>query len=164
MKKNKIISVIAILAFTFTVLTGCGSDPIAEDVINYINIQMPTIAELEDSFLTSLDSMAENEDMDIPTLILSLKDEIIPNCDKLIEGAKKIIPETEEVAALHDKYIEAMTKQNSGFVKMKEGLEDNINNETVEQGGTIVDEGNAEYTAYVDELDALATEHGVELE
>lgn len=152
MKKNKVFNVITSLALVFTPLTGCGSDPVADDLTNYVNNQMPAIVKLQESFITILSSI--NESTDVQTMISKLNEEIIPSSDKLIEEAKKIVPKTEKVKALHNKYISAMTKYNSGFVKMLEDLE-KANDEMVNNRSKITAEANSEHNAYVEELHAF---------
>lgn len=159
--KCKIISIYGILMIML--LTSCGIDPIADDVTNYMNNQMPAIIELQNNYLTSLSSISESTDMDAKTVITKLNDEVIPKSNKLIAEAKKIVPATEEVRTLHNKYIAALTKQNSGLTKMLEGLQ-NKNRETVTSGSKIITEANTEYTEFVNQLNALAKAHGLEVQ
>ena len=162
--KRKIFSVIVVLVIVSTVLTGCQSDPVADDIINYMNTEMQPVNELQESLVASLGIISENKNEEIATLISNFQDEVLPKLNNLIEEAKTIVPETEEVAAIHNKYIAAMIKQKNGFVKMIEGYKDNLNNETLDEGGVMIDEAGTEYTAYVEELNALAIEHDLELE
>ncbi|PYG89924.1 hypothetical protein LY28_00524 [Ruminiclostridium sufflavum DSM 19573] len=161
-KKLELISAIAILGIVFFMLAGCGADPIAEDITSYMNNQMPSVIELQNEYLSALNTISEAGGSDAKAVASELKDEVIPLSDRLIEAAEKVIPATEEIKALHGKYISAMTKQNSGLAKMLEGLQNN-NEKAVTSGSQIISEANTEYTAFVNELTAIAKAHGLEV-
>lgn len=162
MKRSKIISAITIFSVLFMLLTGCASDPVADDFTNYMNNQMQAVSKMQNAYLILLSDISDSKDTDVQTVITKMKKEVLPSSDKLIAEAKKIVPATVEVKNLHNKYIAAMSKQNIGLAKMLEGLT-NSNNETVTAGSKIVTEANSEYALFIKELNALAKAHGLEV-
>lgn len=163
MRNSKIISAITIFSVLFTLLTGCATDPVADDLTNYMNNQMQAVSEIQNTYLTLLNDISDSEVTDVQTVINKIKEDVLPSSDKLITEAKKIVPATLEVKNLHSKYISAMTKQNKGLAMLLEGL-NNSNNETVIAGSTIISEANSEYALFIQELNALAKEHGLEVQ
>ncbi len=163
MKRSKIISALTIFSVLFMLLSGCASDPVADDLTNYMNNQMQTVSKMQNAYLTLLNDLSNSEDNDVQTVSTKIKEEVLPSSDKLIAEAKKIVPATVELKNLHNKYIAAMTKQNKGLAMMLEGLE-NSNNETVTTGSKIITEANSEYALFIKELNALAKAHGLEVQ
>ena len=160
MIRSKIISAITILSVLFTLLTGCASDPVADDLTNYMNNQMQTVSKIQNTYLTLLNDISDSEDADVQTVITKIQEEVLPSSDKLIAEAKKIVPATVEIKNLHNKYVAAMIKQNNGLAMMLEGLK-NSNNETVAAGSKKITEANSEYALFINELNDLAKEHGL---
>ncbi len=163
MIKSRTIIVITILSVFFTLFTGCTSDPVADDLTNYMNNQMQEVSKIQNKYLTLLSDITESENTNIQTVITQIKDEVLPRSDRLIAEAKKINPATEEVKILHNKYIAAMTKQNKGLVEMLKGLQ-NYDNETVKDGSKIITEANEEFTIFLNKIKVLAKEHGLEVQ
>ncbi|QNU68500.1 hypothetical protein EHE19_008910 [Ruminiclostridium herbifermentans] len=159
----KIKSAITIVSVFLTLLTGCASDPVADDLTYYMNNQMQAVSKIQNTYLTLLNDISNSEDSDIQTVITKIQEEVLPSSDNLIAEAKKIVPATQEVRNLHNKYISAMTKQKNGLAIILDGLK-NSNNETVSAGSKIITEANSEYALFIKELNALAKAHGLEVQ
>lgn len=162
MKKKKIISVIAVFAIVLAMLTGCGSDPVKDDLTNYITKQMPAATELGKSITSGFNSVAAANYIDDKTMLLKLKDEVIPNSNKLIETAKAITSKTKELGAIHEKYVAAITKQNSGFTMLQTALEKS-DADMAKKANDLLIEADTQSKNYVAEVNAFAKEHGMEI-
>lgn len=162
MKKNKIISVFAILAMMTIMLTGCGSDPIKDDISNYVDKQMPSVSALEKSVTADFNAVSGDNYSDDSTMLSKVEDVVIPNSNKLIEAAKAVVPETAELKALHEKYIAAKTLQNQGFALLVIALEEGNGDAATESNNMLV-QADTQIGAYATELKALAKDHGLEL-
>lgn len=158
---KKIMATISALLVCITVLSGCGSDPVQDDLINYINNQVPTIATLEKKVTTEYTAVKEDSTANNETFAAKLKDVIIPADDELIAKAKAVVPATEEVKKVHDKYIASVTAQNEAFTLLLEAAQKNDEalvktaNEKLENSDKISKE-------YLADLEALKKEHDVE--
>jgi hypothetical protein len=158
---KKIALTIATLMICAAAMVGCGSDPVADDLINYINNEVPVLGEMESEASAAYEAVAGENYTDDATMAAALSDVVIPTSDELVEAANALTPATEEVAALHEIFISAVTERNAAFKMLLTALE--------EGDATKVDEFNAmmeNADAIVDEfgaaLDILAEEHGVE--
>ncbi len=161
MKKMKsIMSTISALLICVTVLAGCGSDPVQDDLINYINNQLPTIAKLEEKVTSEYQAVKADSNADDATFGAKLKDVIIPAAAELIAKAKATVPATEEVKIVHDKYIASMTIQSEAFAILLDaaGRNDEKLVKTANEKLTEAEKLSKEYLA---DLETLKKDHGV---
>lgn len=162
MKKG--LATIAILLISVTMLIGCGkTDPVQEDLINYINNQMPTLLELQDKVSKEYEVSVE-KNVDDAAGAVKLKDVIIPASNELLTKAKAIVPATEEVRKVHSEYIEVITQQDESFRLLLQVFEAGKNNDLTlmdtlsEKLKTISEKPNN----YSTDLEAMKKEHNVE--
>lgn len=115
---KKMLGMILTLVLSVVMVTGCGSDPVADDLVNYINNEMLSLFEVENTVQSEFISAFEgsSEATDLEEFAAKLKDVIIPASEELVAKSKAIVPETEEVATLHSKYVETVTEQNEALV------------------------------------------------
>lgn len=117
---KKIMATISALLICVSVLTGCGkADPVQDDLINYINNQMPTVVELENKVNAEYAAISV-DGVDDATFDAKLKDVVIPASDELLKKVKAIVPATEEVSKVHDKYIGLATDQHETFTLLQQ--------------------------------------------
>lgn len=157
---KKIWITLLILAMCMSVLTGCG-DPVQEDLINYINNQVPTLVALEDKVYQEYESAVKEKDGDDAKLAAKLKDTIIPASDELLAKAKAIVPATEEVKKAHNKYIAVLTEQHEAFTLLLQAAQNNDETSvnTVSDKLIKADSLSKEFLA---DLETLKKEHKVE--
>jgi len=163
MKKTKIISTIALFAITLTMLAGCGTDPVQDDITDYINNQMPAVAILEGNVNKSFNSVIGDKYVDDPTMLKKIKDEVIPNSNKLIEKAKAVTVKTPELKILHAKYIAAKVAENSALIMIQTALE-NGDGDMVKKSNDLIIQAGKQAIDYVAEVNAFAKDHGLEVE
>jgi len=159
---KKFMSTILAVLICSTVLIGCGkSDPIQEDLINYINVEIPTIVDTENKVRTEYSASTGTNYIDDASLGAKLKDVVIPTSNELVTKAKAIVPKTDEVAKLHNKYIALVTEQHEAFnlflkaVQTSDAALVTTANEKLKNTEKVAEE-------YLSELTALKEEHEVE--
>ena len=162
MKNMKnIIAVISALLICVTVLAGCGSDPVQEDLINYINNQLPDIAALEKKVTSEYEAIKTDSNADDAAFAAKLKDVIIPASAELTAKAKATVPATEEVKKVHDKYIAAATVQSEAFDILLDAAEKS-DGDIAKTGTEKLNEAEKISTEYLADLETLKKDYDVE--
>ena len=161
MKRMKnIVATIAALLICVTALAGCGSDPVQDDLINYINKQLPTIAALEEKVTSEYQAVKTDSNADDATFGAKLKDVIIPAAAELIAKAKATVPATEEVKKVHDKYIASMTTQSEAFAILLDAA-GKSDEKLVKTANDKLKEAEKLSKEYLADLETLKKDHGV---
>lgn len=158
---KNIMATLSALLICVTVLAGCGSDPVQDDLINYINNQVPTIAALEEKVTSEYQAVKTDSNADDAMFAAKLKDVIIPADDELIAKAKATVPATEEVKKVHDKYIASVTAQSEAFAILLDAAGKN-DEKLAETANTKLTEAEKLSEEYLADLETLKKDHGVE--
>lgn len=158
---KNIMATLSALLICVTVLVGCGSDPVQDDLINYINNQLPAIATLEEKVTSEYEAVKTDSNADDAAFAAKLKDVVIPAATELIAKAKATIPATEEVKKAHNKYIASVTLQSEAFAILLDaaGKSDEELAKTANAKLTEAEKLSKEYLA---DLETLKKDHGVE--
>lgn len=151
---------ISALLICVTALAGCGSDPVQDDLINYINNQLPAIATLEDKVTSEYQAIKKDSNADDAAFAAKLKDVIIPASDELIAKSKATVLATEEVKKLHDKYIASMTKQSEAFAILLDAAKNSDEN-LVKTANDKLTEAENLSKEYLADLETLKKDHDV---
>lgn len=162
MKKTKIMSIIAALALSFTVLSGCGSDPIQDDLTNYVNNQLPAVQTTETALKDTLNANVGDNYTDDETLLTALNDSVLPLSVDVLAAAEKIVPATEEVAALHKQYVTSLTTLNSALTMLVEALSTGDGDMATEANDLLIT-AQTQDDEFVAAVAALAKDHGLKL-
>ncbi len=161
MKKMKnIMATISALLICVTVLAGCGSDPVQDDLINYINNQLPTIATLEKKVTSEFEAVKADSNTDDATFGAKLKDVIIPASNELIDKSKATVPATDEVKKVHDKYIASVTVQSEAFAILLDAATKN-DEKIAKTANDKLTEAERLSKEYLADLETLKKDHGV---
>jgi hypothetical protein len=152
------------MALVLTLFAGCASDPAEDDINNYFQNEMVNVIELETSVTSSFNSAVEENYVDDATLLVKLKEEVVPNSNQLIEAAQAVVTETEELGAIHAKYVESKMTQNEGLVMLLNVIENDLGTEMATQANDLLLASQAQLEIYDTELFAFAGEHGIEME
>lgn len=157
---KKLLSILLMAAMAIALLTGC-SDPVYDDLSNFLNVEMKQVNEDYVKITEEVGRWEEMED-DI-ALSKSLSDVLIPLVDASLENLEEIDPATQEVEELKKKYVKVMDAYKKGFEALLEGCETqdeatiNAGNDAVLEGVNLLDE-------YNKALEELADAHGAEIE
>ena len=134
-KKRKVLPIIlgaiafviifcVLLIFTFYAQVGGNPRP-SGDVRNEDTIllheylgQIEPLYEQYKSIQKQYDAVSSDEFTNYESLLTTLRDEIIPNSQKLISEATDIIPETELAKEIHALFLSAINLQDEGFSEL----------------------------------------------
>ena len=156
---KKILSLLLIAVLSLTLLTGC-SDPVADDLENFINVEMKEVNENDEKISNGVNSF---KDIELEEAIVLISDELLPLADDSLEKLEGIKPETAEVKEIKDKYVKVVETY-------KEGFEEFLDAVVADDGDALTASiekinGADDYlTEYNDALEKLAEEHGMKAE
>ncbi|MHA7138117.1 hypothetical protein ACRTEV_12730 [Rossellomorea arthrocnemi] len=143
------------------VLSGC-SDPVQDDLLNYINEDMKPLAVLEEEAIAEYDSVTGDNYVDDMTTYIHIEEVVVPMYRDFIEQLEAVDPETSEVKELHESYIEAVNIQNNAMLRLLAAIEQQ-DYEMVADANEMLAEGRAGIRSFTSELERLAEEHNVEI-
>lgn len=145
------------------VLSACFSDPIQDDLMNYVNKEMTAAFELEATAVTAYDQVSGINYTDDVTMYDALVLTVIPTYNEFIKELNTIPIDTEELREIHEIYIEGADLQYNAFVKIVRALEtqDPL---LIEEANGMLEEARSLLREYQNEIDKLAKEHDVEWE
>jgi len=142
-------------------LSGC-SDPVQDDLLNYINEEMKPLAVLEEEAIAEYDSVTGDNYVDDMTTYIHIEEVVVPMYRDFIEQLEAVNPETSEVQELHESYIEAVNIQNNAMLKLLAAIEQQ-DYDMVADANKMLAEGRAGIRSFTNELEKLAEEHNVEI-
>lgn len=119
---------IALLS-VLVLLAGCGKDLVKEDLSNYLNTELASVAPLEKEVIAESSSILGNNQAKAPTLYSSLGAKIVPKYEEYIKKLEQIKPATPEVQKLHAQYITAARAQLDAFKTIVSAIKKQDKNE-----------------------------------
>ncbi|MGG3887638.1 hypothetical protein [Metabacillus fastidiosus] len=156
-KKLKIIIAVCIV----TLLAAC-SNPVQEEIISYVNEDLPEIAKLEEEVIGKYDNVTGENYKDDEILYDALTNEIIPDYSQLIDKLEAIQLSDKELRDIHEDYIEAANQQYSAFTKMLAAIE-NQDYALIEEVNGILSQSRKDMRDYQYDLKEYAEENDVEI-
>lgn len=153
--------IILLLALVSTI--SC-SNPTQDELIQYINTELPKIATIEKNAVDKYDGAVGENFKDDATFYKTLNDDVIPKYKKFVEALENISKNLKdpEVIKLNETYIDAANKQFSAFTTMLAAIDaQDLNlmsqaNEKLEMGRKLMRQWQLD-------LKTLAKKHSVEL-
>ena len=158
---KKIFALLLMVVMSVTLLAGCGTDPVYDDLENFLNVEMKEV-NAEYTQLTAEVGTWETLEDDI-AIKKSIDDTLLPLVNGSLEKLKDINPETEEVKAIKDKYVKVMETYKTVFEALSEGCETQ-EEATINAGSQKLEEAVELLDEYNKALEELAKEHGSEVE
>ena len=158
---KKIFALLLMAVMSVTLLAGCGTDPVYEDLSNYLNVEMVEVNADYEKLTAEVGTWETLEDD--AAIKKSIDDTLLPLVNGSLEKLGGINPETEEVKEIKNKYVKMMDAYKASFEALSEGCETqdeatiNTGNEKLEEALKLLDE-------YNKALEELAKEHGSEVE
>ena len=159
MKKITALLLMAVMAFTL--LTGCGSDPVYDEFENFLNVQMVDVNANYEKIKAEAATWEGIEDT--AQLVSSINETLLPIINDSLDKLSKIELETEEVQDLKAKYVKVMEAYKEGFEVVLAAVEaDDV--EKMEAGNAKISEGVTLLDEYNAAMEKLAGEVGAEIE
>ena len=150
-----VLALIVILIYTAT------QDSVQDDLLDYLNNDLPSIVELESEAIDLYNAAREDTANDYEMYVM-LRDTVLPVAREWSEAAEDIEIETEEVREVHELYIKMVNENYSAMTLMLSALET--------QDYTIIAQANEKLGSarkmgrdYQAAVERLAEEHEVEL-
>ncbi|MCU0418912.1 MAG: hypothetical protein MUC38_04575 [Cyclobacteriaceae bacterium] len=144
-------------------LAACGGDPVQKDLINYINVEMPKVADLESDAVDAYASVSgENYEND-SIMYYTIANTVIPRYEAFYEILESIDPATEEVSNLHHEYVAAAADQLEAFKLILEAIEKQ-DADIITQANTDLDKAKVLLGQWREDLDAACAKHHVVME
>jgi len=150
-----------VLLFTLF-LSGCFADPVQEELLVYLNEELPAITNLEEDAIAAYESATGanyTSDLDLYD-VLSL--DVIPTYQQFTDKLEAIRLKTDEVRGVHEIYIEGANLQYNAFNKIISALEEQDRG-MIEEANTMLDEARKLLRDFDHGIEKLAEEHNIEL-
>ena len=158
---KKIFALLLMAVMSVTLLAGCGTDPVYEDLSNYLNVEMVEVNADYEKITAEVGTWETLEDDN--AIKKSIEDTLLPLVNGSLEKLTEINPATEEVKEIKDKYVKVMDTYKVAFEALSEGCETQ-KNETINAGTQKLEEAVELLNEYNKALEELAKEHGSEVE
>jgi hypothetical protein len=155
--------ILVVFGLMISLLAGCGSNPVEEDLLTYMNESLPSLSEQELEAVALYDSVSGPNYTDDETMYYTILDEVIPKYRVFIDNLENVEIETEELTKIHEIYIEAVNIQNSGFLTILTAIEEQ-DSEKINEANAKLTEARTMIRDYQNKLDALAEENDVIIE
>jgi len=143
-------------------LSGCSSDPVQDDLLNYVNKEMKEAAKLESTAVSAYEGVSGTNYRDDLTMYDVLNRDVIPNYNEFIKELDSVKIETDEVREIHEIYIEGADKQFKAFAIIKQALEEQ-DADLIQKANDMLADARKHLREYQTKLNKLAKEHDVEI-
>lgn len=157
---KKFLALTLALVMSLSLLTAC-SDPIADELTNFVNVDMVAINENYEAIKAEAATWSNLET--IEQLVASTTDTLLPLVNDSLAKLDAIVLETEEVGALKGKFVAVMQAYKEGFELILQAAQNN-DEAIMQQGNDKIAEGIALVDEYNAAMEALAEEHGLTIE
>jgi hypothetical protein len=154
---------LAIFLPILILLSGCSSDPVQDDLLNYVNKEMKVAGKLERAAVSAYEGVSGKNYQDDQTMYDALINDVIPNYNEFIKELDSVKIKTDEVREIHEIYIEGADIQFKAFAIIKQALEEQDAN-LIQKANDMLADARKHIRNYQTKLDKLAKEHDVDIE
>lgn len=144
-------------------LSGCSSDPVQDDLLNYVNKEMKEAAKLERTAVSAYEGVSGTNYQDDQTMYNVLNRDVIPNYNEFIKELDSVKIETDEVREIHEIYVEGAEIQFNAFTIIKQAIEEQ-DADLIQKANDMLADARKHLREYQTKLNKLAKEHDVEIE
>lgn len=141
-------------------LLQCSGDKVQQDLLNYINVEMPSVAALESEAGTAYESVSGENYQNDSIMYYTISETVVPKYQEFYDKLKNIKPATEEVANLHKEYVQAAADQLEAFNLILEAIEKQ-DAEIITRANEDLAEGRALIKMWRADLDSACSKHNV---
>lgn len=142
------------------VLLKCSPDPVQQDLLNYINVEMPKVATVETEAITAYESVSGENYQNDSIMYFTMVETVLPKYQEFYTTLESIKPATEEVASLHKEYIHAAADQLEAFKLIIEAIEKQ-DAQIITRANEDLAEGRALLKMWRADLDSACLKHNV---
>jgi len=153
---------LAIVLPFILLLSGCFSDPVQDDLLNYVNKEMKQAGKLEAAAVSAYEGVSGANYKDDQTMYDALTKEVIPNYNEFIKELDSVKIETDELQEIHEIYIEGADIQYKAFVIIKQALEEQ-DPALVQEANDMLADAREHIRNYKSKLNKLAKDHDVKI-
>jgi hypothetical protein len=142
------------------VLFQCSPDPVQQDLLNYINVEMPKVATLESEAVTAYGSISGENYQNDSIMYYTIAETVVPKYEEFYTILKDIKPATAEVASLHKEYVQAAADQLEAFKLIMDAIEKQ-DAQIITTANEDLAEGRALLKMWRADLDSACVKHNV---
>ncbi len=142
------------------VLFQCSPDPVQQDLLNYINVEMPKVATLESEAITAYESISGENYQNDSIMYFTMAETVVPKYQEFYTTLESIKPATAEVASLHKEYVHAAADQLDAFRLIIEAIEKQ-DPQIITRANEDLAEGRALLKMWRADLDSACLKHNV---
>ncbi|MCM3727176.1 hypothetical protein M3226_15965 [Neobacillus cucumis] len=153
---------LAIVLPLILLLSGCFSDPVQDDLLNYVNKEMKQAGKLEAAAVSAYEGVSGANYKDDQTMYDALTKEVIPNYNEFIKELDTVKIETDELREIHEIYIEGADIQFKAFATIKQALEEQ-DPALVQEANDMLADAREHIRDYKSKLNKLAKDHDVKI-
>lgn len=139
---------------------GCAKDPVAIDLVEYVNQDILAISQLETTSLDRYASVTGTNYQSDQVLLAELQNFVVPNYGRFLRLLRNVHPAREELKPLHRTYIRGAEQLSSGFKTLMLGVETQ-DRHLVEEANRRIEEGRLLNEKWRQELLSLYKKHGI---
>lgn len=140
--------------------TSCVKDPVALDLVEYVNRDILNISQLETASLERYASVTGPNYKSDQVLLHALQDFVVPNYGRFLKLLRDVHPVREEIRPIHKAYIRGAEQLYSGFKALMLGVETR-DVRLVEEANKRIEEGRLLNLQWRRELLSLYEKHGI---
>lgn len=149
-----------VLISAFIFMAGCAVDPKKEILVNYVNRDMLSIAQIEVVAFERYAAVTGKNYTNDQAVYDSLRDEVIPVYKRFTHLLNQIRPVDKEVARVHGLYVKGSKKILKGFELKLHGIAGN-DESVIILGNNKIDEGIQNNLKWREQVMALKEERGL---
>ena len=160
MKKRALVIGFWLLVFGFLGVSCATSDPVAQNLVRYVNDEVLPISELERRALASYASVVGKNYTSDDAVFEALKNDVLPLYKRFLDGLKRVQPTEKEVRRLHGFLVSGAESMYEGFRLKMIGIEQK-DESIIRAGNSKIEKGRVENVRWRKELVALSEKHKV---
>lgn len=146
-----------------SLLTGCGQDPVQEDLLNYVNVELAKTTSLENEAINAYEGVTgSNYKNDVESYAV-LNNIVIPKYHEFINRIESIQPKTEEVRQIHELHISSVNKQYNALLKLMTAIENGDSDKVIE-ANEMLSNSRSDMRNYKARLNELGKKYDVKID
>jgi hypothetical protein len=106
---------VSLLLFAAVLFMNFSSDPIQDDLLNYINVELPKVADLESEAIDAYSSVSGDNYTSDAVMDKKIREVVLPKYKLFTSKLKAIKPKTKQLKEVHAEYVEAAKDQLEAF-------------------------------------------------